>query len=122
MSSDLNEKIYDMALISKVKKQTGPKKLKKILKTLRKYAEEDLKKSPELKVKILKEDKEEEKKPEFKIVAPVFGFKHYLEDLKKSNSIVNSNDDHEGEDTPSDVDCIGEPLQQKDSSDFSSEE
>ena len=47
MSSDLNEKIYDMALISKVKKQTGPKKLKKILKTLRNYAEEDLKNSPE---------------------------------------------------------------------------
>ena len=80
MSSDLNEKIYDMALISKVKKQTGPKKLKKILKTLRKYAEEDLKKSPELKVKILKEDKEEEKKPEFKIVAPIIGFQHYFEE------------------------------------------
>ena len=124
MTSIVNEKIYDISLILKVKEQTGPKKLKKIIKNLKNLAEEDLKEFSVLKIKILKEDKEEEKKSEIIIVAPIFGFQHYLEDIDKLNSksTVNNDDEHEGEDTPSDVDCNEESFKQKDSSDFSSDE
>ena len=82
MISFKDENIYDMALISKVKKQTGPKKIKNILKNLRNIAIEDVKEFSELKVKVLKE----EKKPEIKIAAPIFGFQRFFEDFKNLNS------------------------------------
>ena len=124
MSFVIIETIYDMTLISKIKEQTGPKKLKKIINNLKNFAEEDLKEFPKLKIKIFEEEKEEVKKPEIRIVAPIFGFQHYLEDIKKSNSklIVNIDDENEGEDTPSDVDGDEKGMKQKDSSDFSEDE
>ena len=124
MFSIINENIYDMSLILKVKKQTGPKKLKKIIKNLRNLSEEDIKNPSELKIKIFKEEKEIEKNSEFKIVAPIFGFQHYSEDIKKSNSklVENINDDNEGEDTPSNVDENEEKEKQIDSSDLSENE
>ena len=124
MSFVIIETIYDMTLISKVKEQTGPKKLKKIINNLKNFAEEDLKEFSKLKIKIFEEEKEEVKKPEIRIVAPIFGFQQYLEDIKKSNSklIVNIDDENEGEDTPSDVDGDEKGMKQKDSSDFSEDE
>ena len=119
MISATNVSIYDTALNSKIKEQTGQKKLQKINKYLRNLAEEDLKEFSKLKVKI-----EEEKKPEFKIVAPIFGFQQYFEDFKRSNSkqIDNNDDDQEGENTPSTVNNDEEGLKQIDSSDFSDDE
>ena len=119
MISFKDENIYDMALISKVKKQTGPKKIKNILKNLRNIAIEDVKEFSELKVKVLKE----EKKPEIKIAAPIFGFQRFFEDFKNSNSkeIINNDAAYEGENTPSTVDD-NEEEKQVDSSDFSDDE
>ena len=124
MSSTTNEKIYDISLISKVKEQTGPKKLKKIIKNLRNFTEKDLKELSKLKIKIFEEDREEEEKSEFVIIAPIIKFQHYLEYIKKSNSksIVNNNDEFKGEDTPFDAKNVEKEIKQKDSSDFSSDE
>ena len=123
MISTINENIYDMALISKIKEQTGPKKLKKIIKNLRNLAEEDVKGFSDLKIKIFEEQKEEEKQPEIIIAAPAFGFQRYLEEFKKQNvkSIVSDDADYEGENTPSTADDI-EDEKQIDSSDFSDDE
>ena len=123
MISASNEIIYDTNLISKVKKQTDQKKLKKILKNLRNLAEEDLKGFSQLKIKVFEEEKKEEKKPEIIIVAPILGFQHYFEDFKKSTSkqIVNKDVDYKGENTPSTVDD-NEEENQVDSSDFSEDE
>ena len=115
----INENKYNMSLIFKVKKQTGPKKLEKIVKNLKNLEVEDLKEFSELKVKILEEEKKDEKKIEIKVVAPIFGYKNYIEDYKKSNSIVNSDEEIELEDTPS---TINEEEKQIDSSDFSEDE
>ena len=123
MSFFINEKIYNITLISKIKEQTKPKKLKKHLKSLRNLAIEELKEFSELKIKIFKEEKEQEKKPELIIVAPIIGFQHYSEDFKKSNSksnlskIVNSVEDN----TVSTFDDDKAELKQVDSSDFSDE-
>ena len=123
MISASNEIIYDTNLISKVKKQTDQKKLKKILKNLRNLAEEDLKGFSQLKIKVFEEEKKEEKKPEIIIVAPILGFQYYFEDFKKSTSkqIVNKDVDYKGENTPSTVDD-NEEENQVDSSDFSEDE
>ena len=120
-SSIKNEKIYNMVLISKIKEQTGTKKLKKIIKNLRNIAEEDLKEFCELKIKVFEEEKEEI--PKIKIAAPIFGFRHYFEDFKKSNSrkIVNNETNNEGENTPSTIND-NEEVKQIDSSDFSEDE
>ena len=115
-----SEQVYDIMLIAEVKKQTGRKKLRNIINYLRKIANEDLEQSSKLKIKIFKEEKEEKNEPDFKIVAPIIGFQHYFEDIKKSNSnsISNKVFDDEGENTPSTVDD-NEEAQQIDSSDIS---
>ena len=121
MASVVSEENYQNTLISKIKEQTKPKKLKKYLKSLRNLAIEDLKEFSELKIKIFKEEKEQKKKQELIIVAPIIGFQHYSEDFKKSNSkqnvsnIVNSVEDN----TVSTFDDDKEELKQVDSSDFS---
>ena len=115
-----SKNIYDKALITKIKGRIGPKKLKKIIKYLRDIAEKEVSQFSELKIKIF----EEEKKPEFKIVAPIIGFKHYFEEFKKLNSkrIVNNIIHNEGENTHSTSDGKEEEKKQIDSSDFSEDE
>ena len=51
MMSAINENIYDVTLISKIKEQTGPKKLKKINRSLRNLIEDDVKGFSGLKIK-----------------------------------------------------------------------
>ena len=121
MVSVVIENIYNDILNLKIKKQTGHKKLRKILKDLRNVAEEDLKRFSELKIKISEEEKEEEKKSECKIVAPIIGLKYYFEDFKNLNLKVNNVIDYEGEETPSTIDDE-EELKQIDSSDFSEDD
>ena len=89
--SAINENIYDMILISKIKERTGPKKLKKIMKNLRNFAGDDIKEFPGLKFKSLKEKKEEEK--ELESENSIIRIHHYIEDFKKSNSKSISNND-----------------------------
>ena len=121
MISAENKKTCEETLISIVKKQTGSKKLKKISKYLRNLSEEDVKKAPELKIKVFEEEKEEEKKSEFIIVAPVIGLQHYSEDFKKSNSntVKNNDVEYDGVSSPSTVDGDKEEINQIDSSDLS---
>ena len=123
MISVPNEKKYDMALISKIKKQTGSKKLKNIIKNLRNLSKKDIKESSELKIKVFEEEKEEEKKIVFKISAPIIRIQHYIDDFKKLNSkpIIKNIIDNEGENAPSTVDN-DEETKQIDSSDFSDDE
>ena len=121
-----NENFYDMILISKIKEQTSPKKLKKIVNNLKNTVKDEVNKFPEFKIKIFRDEKdeeeksEEEKKIEIKITAPVIGLKGYIKDFKKSNSkiIINNSNEDESENTPSTVDDNTE-LNQIDSSDFS---
>ena len=122
MISAKNQYIYDMALISEVKKHTGPKKLKSIVNNLRNLSKKDVKEFSQLKIKKFEEEKE--KKLEFKISAPIIRLQHYIKDLKKPNpkTIVNNDADYEGENTPSTVDDNEEELKQIDSSDFSDDE
>ena len=121
MISVIDENKYNIALICEVKKHTDPKKLKKIAKSLKILEIEDIKEFSELKVKILKDDKEEEKKIEIKIIAPVVGYKNYVEDIKKPNSIANDEDEFGGENNSSTNDNE-EEEKQIDSSDFSADE
>ena len=120
MISAKNDKIYNIALILKVKKQMGLKKIKNIIKNLRSLAEEDLRRLSMLKVKVFDEDKKDNNKSELKIVAPITGFQHYLQNFNKSNSksIVNNSVDFGGKNIPSNVDD-NEEEEQIDSSDFS---
>ena len=120
MISIIKENFYNIDLISKVKKQTGPKKIKKILENLRCLSEEDVKRYPEFKVKIFEEEGKEDEKNESIIAVPVVGLKHYIEDCKKldSKSNVNNNIDYERKKIPSNVD----DNEQIDSSDFSKDE
>ena len=116
-----SENGYKKNLLLKIKKQTKQKKLRKLVNNLRNLALEEIKGFSELKIKIFKEEKEQKKKLEFIIVAPIFGLQHYSEDFKKSNSksnlsnIVNSVEDN----TVSTVYDDKEELKQVDSSDFS---
>ena len=123
MNSDTIEIFCNITLTSKNKVQSKSKKLKKISKNLKNLIESDLKECPELKIKIFKEEKEEEKKSEFKIVAPIIGFQHYFEDFKllNSNQIINNVVDYEGKNTPSTIDD-NEELKQIDSSDFNDDD
>ena len=123
MNSDTIEIFCNITLTSKNKVQSKSKKLKKISKNLKNLIESDLKECPELKIKIFKEEKEEEKKSEFKIVAPIIGFQHYFEDFKLLNSkqIINNVVDYEGKNTPSTIDD-NEELKQIDSSDFNDDD
>ena len=90
-----NENIYDVILISKIKKRTGPKKLKKINRNLRNLIEDDFKEFSGLKITKFEEEIEEEENHEPKNAVPVIEIKHYIEDFKKSNSIeiLNNNDE-----------------------------
>ena len=100
MTCIINDNIYDMTLISEIKEQIGPKKLKKITKNLRNIAEYDVKKFSELNIKAIEEKNEKEKKPEFKIVAPTIVLQHcIIENFKKPNLklIFNIDDELEGE-------------------------
>ena len=118
-----NKKIYDVALISKIKEHEKLKKLKNIIKNLRNLAQEDVEEFSVLKIKIFKEEKEEEIKPEFKIAAPIIGIQNFFEDLKKSSSkpIVKNDTELEGENTSSTVDDNEKEIKQIDSSDFGSD-
>ena len=119
----INENIYDMSLISKIKEQSGTKKLKKITKNLRNLADDDVNKSSKLKIKIFEEKNEEEKKSEFKIATPIIGLQQYINESKKfnSNAILKIDNESEAENTPSTVDN-NEEEKQIDSSDFSDDE
>ena len=119
MISVVNENIYDMNLISKVKEHRSPKTLEKIIKNLRNIEKEDVGNFSELKVEVFEEKREEEKKTEYEIIPPLIGFIH--EDLKKPDSIVNNVEEEEGENTPSTVKDCGED-EQVESSDFSDDE
>ena len=121
MISIVKNKIYNTNLISKIKEKTGPKTLKKIAKYLRNLSKEDVKTFSKLKVKVFEEEIKNEKIHEFKIIAPVIGFQHYFEDLKKPNSTsdINTVFDNGGENTPSTVDDNEEEIKQVDSSDIS---
>ena len=123
MSFFINEKIYNITLISKVKRQTDPKKIKKIINSLKNCTKEDLKKFSELKIKIFEKEKEELQKSEFKIAVPIIGFHHYLEDIKKSNlkQAVNNNDENKVENSSTAYESE-EEVKQIDSSDFSEDE
>ena len=119
----VNEKTYNMSLISNIKEQVGPKKLKNIIKSLRNFSKEDLKELSNLEIKVIEGEKQEEKKPDFKTFTSIIGFQHYCEDFKKSNSIsiVNNKILFEGENTPSTVDDNEEELKQIDNSGFSAD-
>ena len=90
-----SENIYDVILISKIKKRTGPKRLKKINRNLRNLIEDDFKEFSGLKITKFEEEIEEEENHEPKNAVPVIEIKHYIEDFKKSNSIkiLNNNDE-----------------------------
>ena len=94
MISAKNQYIYDINLISEVKKHTEPKKLKSIVNNLRNLSKKDVKEFSQLKIKKFEEEKE--KKPEFKISAPIIRLQHYIKDLKKPNPkiIVNNDADY----------------------------
>ena len=119
----VNEKTYNMSLISNIKEQVGPKKLKNIIKSLRNFSKEDLKELSNLEIKVIEEEKQEEKKPNFKTFTSIIGFQHYSEDFKKSNSIsiVNNKILYEGENTPSTVDDNEEESKQINNSGFSAD-
>ena len=121
MISTINENIYDVALISKIKKQTGSQKLREIINNLRSLSKEEVKNFYELKIKIFEEEKENIKKPVYKISAPIIRIQHYIEDFKNLNLKSAINDDREEENTPSTVDNE-EEFKQIDSSDFSEDE
>ena len=123
-----NNKTYDLSLISKIKRKTGPKTLKKIRRYLRDATEVDIKDFIELKVKICEDSEKtktmEEKKDEFKIVAPIINVQHYFKDFqkRKSKSKINYEEgDENGENTPSTV-VDDEEVDQVDSSDISDDE
>ena len=118
----INQNIHDLALISKIKERTTQVKIKKIVNNLKNIAKDEIQKCSKLKIKIFKEESENEKKFEFKIAAPIIGLQQYIKEYKNHNSktSVNKNNETEGENTPSTVDDNEE--KQVDSSDFSDDE
>ena len=104
--SAINENIYDVTLISKIKEQTGPKKLKKINRSLRNLIEDDVKGFSGLKIKKFEEKEEEENKFESENHANNTIQHHFIEDLNKSNSnqIFDNDDEHEAENTTATLD------------------
>ena len=105
MISVINENFYDMALILKIKERTEPKKIKKIVNNLKKIEEDEVNNFSKLKIKVFEEKKEDVKKIESKIFSSIIDFKSHIEDTKLSNSrsILDSDDEYEGENTPSTV-------------------
>ena len=116
----MDEKFYDMDLISKIKERTGPKKLKKITKYLRNLTEEEMKEFSELKIKKYEEKKEDLKKLEVNSSASDIELQNYIGDFKKlkSKSILNNDEEYEGENDPSTVDGNDEEMEQIDKSFF----
>ena len=123
MTSVLDENNYDLTLITKVKKSTGSiKKVKNIIEHLKKLEVEDLKDFPELKVGTFEEENNIKKTVSFKIAAPILGIRHYIEDLKKPNSIINNDYESNVRNTPSTGNVNEEEEEQVDSSDLSGDD
>ena len=123
MASVINEKVYNKTLISKIKEHTGPKKLKKIINHLRKIAEDDIKESYALKIKIFEEKKEQEVNLELNIDASTIEVKHYTEDLREnSRMIVNKDGESEEDNSTCTVNDKNKEFKQIDSSDLSDDE
>ena len=120
----IDENIYDMALISKVKERTGPKKIKKITKYLRNLAEEEMKEFSELKIKKFEDKKEDLKKLEVNSSTSITKLQNYIGDFKKlkSKSILNNGELYEGENDPSTVDGNDGEMEQIDNSFLSDDE
>ena len=107
----------NIPLITKYKQQLKKKEIKNIRNNLLNLAKIDLAESNQLKIKVLKDEQEEERKKEFVIIAPVC-FKHYFEDIKKLKAILPRKEE-EGEITPS---SNAETVKQIESSDVSADE
>ena len=107
----------NIPLITKYKQQLKKKEIKNIRKNLLNLAKIDLAESNQLKIKVLKDEQEEERKKEFVIIAPVC-FKHYFEDFKKLKAILPRKKE-EDEITPS---SNAETVKQIESSDISADE
>ena len=107
----------NIPLITKYKQQLKKKEIKNIRKNLLNLAKIDLAESNQLKIKVLKDEQEEERKKEFVIIAPVC-FKHYFEDFKKLKAILQIKKE-EDEITPS---SNAETVKQIESSDISADE
>ena len=120
----IDENIYDMDLISKIKERTGSKKLKKITKYLRNLAEDEIKEFSELKIKKIEDKKEDLKKIEVNNSISDIEFQNYIGDYKKlkSKSILNNGEEYEGENDPSTVDGNDEEMEQIDNSFLSDDE
>ena len=77
----------NLPLIKKYKEQLKIKDIKNIRNNLLNLAKTDLVESNQLKIKVLIDQEEIKKKKDFEVIAPVC-FKHYFEDLKKSNAVL----------------------------------
>ena len=123
MISIINENFYDMALILKIKERTEPKKIKKIVNNLKKIEEDEVNNFSKLKIKIFEEKKEDEKNIESETFSSIIDFKCHIEETKLSNpkSILDSDDEYEGENTPSTV-RDNEEQNKVDGSEFSADE
>ena len=117
----IDENIYDMELISKVKERTGPKKIKKITKYLRNLAEDEMKEFSELKIKKFENKKENVKKLEVNSSTSHIELQNCIGNFKKSKSrsILNNDEEYEGENDPSTVDGNDGEMEQIDNSFFS---
>ena len=129
MTHIFKDKIYDINLISKIKKKIGSKELKNIRNHLKNLTELDIKECNELKVKTFDDEEEikiveENKKEELKISSPVISLRVLTKYLKKSNSKINKNykEDEVEENTPSTIIDNDEEIVQIDSSDFSADD
>ena len=120
----INENFYDMILISKIKEQTGTKKIKKIENNLKNIEIDDIKKLSRFKVKIVAEDNKSEKKIRLKTSSPITGLQLYINNYKTSNSqiIVNNNSEPKEDNTPCTADDNKKPLKQVENSDFNDDE
>ena len=120
----INENIYNMTLISKIKKQTGSKNTKKIIKYLRNLADDDVKKFFKLKIKIFNEKKEETKNKVSNVDASIIGPHRYVENFNESKlkPVMNTEDEHEGENTSASIDNNEEERKQNNDSNFSADE
>ena len=120
----VNENVYDITLILKIKERTGTKKIKKILRNLRNLAEDELKEFSELKINKFGEKKSEIKNNKFKNDTSFIEFQHYAEDFKNpsSRSILYNDDEYERVNTPVTSDDNEEEMKQIDNSYFTIDE
>ena len=120
----VNENVYDITLILKIKERTGTKKIKKILRNLRNLAEDELKEFSELKINKFGEEKSEIKNNKFKNDTSFIEFQHYTEDFKNLNSrsILYNDDEYERVNTPVTSDDNEEEMKQIDNSYFTIDE